>query len=279
LVANPDFEKIQESGFQKYHFEPFTKTLERYTAHDKVYDLWKEGIKKEIFLPELHGREHLNIPLWMNDLQRGNPLTHLAFKYHITGIGPRDHSQLNNHYQAAFEWFHKNPQSSRTLILQSMQLFRHIFGYEPYYFTPPNGIFNKTLNETIAGEGIYLLDRPFFLKNPGIKGKGRYEIYFQGQKDKSGLHYIVRNAVFEPSSDLYPDPVDRCLRDIASAFKWYKPAIISSHRVNFAGYLNTKNRDHGLKELSKLLKSIIKLWPEVEFLPIRSLKPIMDKIN
>lgn len=30
LVANPDFEKIKESNYQAYYWEPFTETLEKY---------------------------------------------------------------------------------------------------------------------------------------------------------------------------------------------------------------------------------------------------------
>ena len=30
VVANPDFKKIKESGFQRYYYEPFTETLNKY---------------------------------------------------------------------------------------------------------------------------------------------------------------------------------------------------------------------------------------------------------
>ena len=44
-IANPDFEKIKESGFQQYYREPFTKTMERLgNAYNGAYELWKQGI-------------------------------------------------------------------------------------------------------------------------------------------------------------------------------------------------------------------------------------------
>lgn len=60
LVANPDFVKIKADNFEKYYFEPFTDTLNRYPGCEKSFDLWQEGIKKRLFVPQFHGREHLN---------------------------------------------------------------------------------------------------------------------------------------------------------------------------------------------------------------------------
>jgi hypothetical protein len=42
--------------------------------------------------------------------------------------------------------------------------------------------------------------------------------------------------------------------------------IIDTHRVNYIGYLNHKNRDRGLQLLNDLLSSILKRWPDVKFL-------------
>ena len=56
------------------------------------------------------------------------------------------------------------------------------------------------------------------------------------------------------------------MNEINIAFKWKKPAVISSHRVNYIGVLNTLNRDYGLLQLRRLLEQILKIWPEVEFM-------------
>ena len=68
-VANPDFEKIKASGYKKYYYEPFTETLKRYPHHDHAFDLWQEGIRKGVFQPQFHGREHLNPQKWLRYLQ------------------------------------------------------------------------------------------------------------------------------------------------------------------------------------------------------------------
>src|SRR5690606_22010632 len=88
---------------------------------------------------------------------------------------------------------------------------------------------------------------------------------FQGQQNDLGQYYLVRNARFEPSSNPNKDWINSCLKEIETAFFWKKPAIIETHRVNFIGFLNPKNRDGNLKLFNQLLKEIIKRWPDVEF--------------
>jgi hypothetical protein len=69
LMANPDFERIKDSHFNKYYFEKFTDTLRNYPEHGKSFEVWQEGIENRVFFPQLHGREHLNIYRWMEHLQ------------------------------------------------------------------------------------------------------------------------------------------------------------------------------------------------------------------
>ena len=45
IVANPNFDKIRESGFRKYYYEAYTETCKKYPEHNKVHDLWKKEYK------------------------------------------------------------------------------------------------------------------------------------------------------------------------------------------------------------------------------------------
>ena len=66
------------------------------------------------------------------------------------------------------------------------------------------------------------------------------------------------------------------MKQIDSSFSWNKPAIISTHRVSFVGALYPENRDNGLRQLSHLLKEIVKKWPDVEFMTTEQLGALMD---
>ena len=79
IVANPDFVKIKDSGFNHYFYEPFTETLKRYPKHEKSFELWQQGIKSGIFKPQFHGREHLNVARWMQALRLNTGNARLAF--------------------------------------------------------------------------------------------------------------------------------------------------------------------------------------------------------
>ena len=87
-----------------------------------------------------------------------------------------------------------------------------------------------------------------------------------GEKNRFGQYYIVRNAFFEPYKGGAVDYVGECLNRINIAFQCHKPAIISSHRVNFIGTLDESHRDKNLGLLKELLKKLIQQWPDVEFL-------------
>jgi len=54
--------------------------------------------------------------------------------------------------------------------------------------------------------------------------------------------------------------------EIEQVFSCHKPAIISTHRVNYIGALHPENRERSLKLLKQLLQLIKKKWPDVEFL-------------
>ena len=107
-------------------------------------------------------------------------------------------------------------------------------------------------------------------------GKTSSQFHWLGQKNKIGQIYITRNCFFEPSQE-GKDWMDNCMSDINIAFRWHKPAVISSHRVNYIGSLDIKNRDRGLNGLNRLLLSITTKWPEVEFMTSNVLGDLIVK--
>ena len=56
------------------------------------------------------------------------------------------------------------------------------------------------------------------------------------------------------------------LKEMEVAFLWHKPATISSHRVNYIGFLHPENREKSLKKLEELLVRMLKRWPDIEFM-------------
>lgn len=261
LVANPDFEKIKADKFQSYFYEPFTETLDRYNK-DGAFEMWQEGIKETIFVPEFHGREHLNVQLWLRALQEGDKEALLGFDHEVWaynrkgGIG----------FQAAFDLeFATDLEVQKSIVFDGLELFEKIHGYRAQFFVPPNGPINIQLEKTAAEGGIKFMSTPKIHQE--VLGHGRTKKHFRylGKKNTHKQLYITRNAFFEPSGST-TNVVSSCLSEIELAFKFKKPAVISSHRVNYIGGLHEENRDRSLMQLKELLNTITKKWPEVEFM-------------
>ncbi len=87
-----------------------------------------------------------------------------------------------------------------------------------------------------------------------------------------------RNCNFEPYKD-NTNEIEKCLSEIDIAFRWGKPAVISSHRINFTSRIDKNHRDKCLNQLDNLFKRIIKKYPEVEFLNSAQLAEIIQKSN
>jgi hypothetical protein len=269
IVGNPEFEKIENSGFESYFYEPFTETLKKYPAHDQVFDLYQEGLKNRIFIPIFHGREHLNVQRWMRKLQEGNPSLLKAFQQGVTGIDKGMYGEQLPDFQAAFDL--EKPEDLRYMhevLNEGLILFEKLFGFKSAYFVPTNGPFNNTLETVLKDSGIRYINTGKKQLEPLGNNQYKTNIRFLGQKNSLGQRYITRNCFFEPSSTEHAsgkDWVSDCLKEIEIAFRWKKPAIISSHRVNYIGFLDPENRKRGLGQLDLLLKKMLERWPDIEF--------------
>lgn len=273
VVANPVFDKIKENGFTEYVYEPYTETLKRYGSHDRVYELWKKGIAERLFVPIFHGREHLNAQFWMRALQRGNASTLAAFEHGITGIprkGIRGEEVPN--FQAAFLIDTVEDLPYQKEVLQTgLDLFERLYGYRAKYFVPTNGFFNNSLEEDLNRLGIRYINTAKKQREPLGNGQFKVNTRYIGDRNKNGQIYLTRNCFFEPAATGFEVPanydwINYCLKEIEIAFRWHKPATISSHRVNYIGYLHPENRENGLRQLAELLTRMLKRWPDIEFM-------------
>ena len=275
VVANPDFARILMSDFKQYFFEPFPETLARYPGCENSFALWKEGISNRLFIPQFHGREHLNVKVWLRALAGGNRKAKLAFDSGMWGITTSNDPEIKVEFQAAFDFIDADDlKYHEEVIVSGLGLFEKLFGYRATYFVPPNGSFSSKLEKTCSSNGINLLAVSKMHSEPLGNGKNGRKINWTGKKSRSGITYLIRNCFFEPGQP-GRDWVDSCINDISIAYRWHKPAVISSHRVNYIGALYKHNRDNGLKQLGLLLKQTMKNWPDTEFVTTAELGEIM----
>lgn len=262
-VANPDFEKIKLSKFSQYYYEPFTTTLKRYNGCEKSFELWLQGIKNKVFMPQFHAREHLNVARWLDVLRNGDADNIFAFKQGMIGIFPKDNHKIGNIFQVALDNSKYEDQPIEEIIFEGLDLFEKIFGFKSKTFIAPCYTWSPKIETVLNEKGVSGLQGMVYQKLPG----GNYIRHWMGTKNQYGQVYMIRNAFFEPSlrGDNH-DEVNECLYRIKCAFRWNKPAIISAHRINFIGAIHEENREKNLKSLSVLLSSILRQWPDVEFM-------------
>jgi hypothetical protein len=269
VMTNPDFIKIKESNFERYFYEPFTQSYLNYYGSNQIELSILEGIKKSFFYPQFHGREHVNIPLWLAILQSDDKIFKTAFDFNFFGIQTKLLESKKRNIQMTYDL----PYSSSYLkesIIDGLSLFQNIFGFRPKSFIPNNYIWNQDWNQVLIDNGVEYLQGIRLQTSPMENdNETRKQIKrFGGREEKFGVMSIVRNCSFEPSFKAFSgkELIARCLSEISLAFLFKQPAVISMHRLNFVSGLSLKNRDENLELLDELLNNVTKRWPEVRFM-------------
>ena len=267
-VANPDFKKIAQSDFKEYNYEPFTETLKKYSINSNIFSVWNDGIDNKLFYPQLHGREHVNPISWMKLLRDKHFEIRRAFEYNSFGLSRITSPNIKILYLASliFE-SDKEQKIIEKSIIESAALFENIFGFTSKSFIAPLYIWDIKLEKTLNEIGVKYIQGANSHSNYNATTNKVYRVkrHFCGDKNSLNQFYLLRNCSFEPSLSKNFD-VNSTLKEIEIAFRWKKPAIITSHRVNYIGALDKRNRETGLKLLNELLTKIIKKWPDVEFM-------------
>jgi hypothetical protein len=268
VVANPNFEKIEASNRKEYHYELITDTYASYPNHDKVFDLWKkDGIGQNMLYPQFHGREHINVASWMKVINSDSPIENFAFENKtLLGMNIPNEKPFGFNYMAAFEYFDAAQQLQIEEITKNgLQIFEQLFGFKSKSFIASCGIQGTHIDPILAAQGVEFNQNGHQFRPDG-KGGVKADQKFWGDTNAFNQTYWRRNATFEPSRAPHEDWVANCMAEIEVAFRWGKPAVINSHRVNYASGIFEENRDNTLRLLDALLKALLKKWPDVEFM-------------
>lgn len=270
MPCNINFEKMAEEDYSRYYYELLPQTYNKLEVKNPVtyagaWDLWQEGINKGLMKPQFHGREHFSLKVFEEKLEQRNHQLLTALKNRsYTSISDSGYSTIS--ITAAYDFSQKKEMEVFPAnISDGIEKFKKVYGLQPLNFTPPAYSIHPELFGTLAEKGIKFIDLALFQKEHQGSGKYKTRVNYTG-KQINGLTVMVRNAVFEPTVEHESDWVNFTIKQIEAAFRWNRPAVISSHRVNFCGFIDPKNRQTGLDSLQQLLKKIVTRWPDVEFM-------------
>lgn len=282
VSCNINFEQMEKTGYQKYIHELLPQTFHKLSglhpeAYEGAWKLWQEGISEGLIVPQFHGREHLNLKIFEAKLATEDPelLTSLQNKSY-TSISSNGYETISP--MAAFDfWDFEENERFKEIIKDGLNAFEKVFGYRAIHFNPPGGRENAIIHQVLKENGIKYIDTPLIKREHQGNGVYKSTFNYTGKKNDLGQIYLVRNVVFEPTDDRGVDWVQYTMKQIEAAFRWNRPAIISSHRVNFCGFIDDANRKTGISALKELLKQIADRWPDVEFMSANELGELIDK--
>lgn len=277
IMANPDFDRIKNSEFSTYYYENFADTCKKYPGSEKVPELWKSGIKERLFVPGYHGREHLNVKRWLRELRKGNKGLITAFDCQSIGATWYRGRRIPDYLGALCPDQISDIQDIEQILISGAELFKLNCGYSPEHFIAPNQEAPKAIDGSLWHVGIKYLTLSKLRHYPLGGRRFRWEFNWHGKENSLGQIILVRNCRFEPSDSTLLNMMDECLRDVEIAFKWGKPAIISSHRVNYIGSIEPRTAEHGLKMLNSFLTVLLKTWPDITFMTSTELARLISE--
>lgn len=272
MPCNIDFEGMRKNGFSEYVYELLPTTFSKLESllpehYSGTWHLWQYGISEGFLNPQFHGREHLNLKVLESNLKRRDNSTLVALENRsYTNIKNTVHPRVS--YTGAFDIeIISDLEKCNGIVKDGINQFNKVFGYHPEYFNPPGAREHSGLHEALHDYGIKYMDSPLIRKQINEKGRYSYDLSYLGKKNKFGQRYLIRNVVFEPGVSGIDRSISIAWKQIQAAFRLNKPAIISSHRVNFSGLIKESNRTESLVALKRLLNLIVSNYPEVEFMP------------
>jgi hypothetical protein len=280
VSCNINFERVKKNQYSEYVYELLPETFEKLAALQPVsykgaWEMFNQGIKEGLVVPQFHGREHLNLNIFNEKLskQSSDLMTCLECRSY-SSLNSKDYSCVSP--LAAFDfWEIEENEQYKEIINDGLNAFEKVYGYRAVHFTPPAYSAHPVLYPALKRGGVNFIDTALFNKQHQGKGRHKRSLSYTGKNNRLGQYFMVRNVVFEPTDDRGIDWVGFTLKQIDTAFRWNSPAIISSHRVNFCGHIDEKNRKKGLEALRELLKKITERWPEVEFMAANELGEII----
>jgi hypothetical protein len=266
IMNNPNFEAIKQSDFKQYHSESFLESYQRYPNSREAWQVLQQGIHQKLIQPQFHGAEHLNVMRWMDLLQQKNISFKEAFDLQCYAIDDLRNDNRRSNLMAAYDFDSKEEliyiQKS---INEGLQQFQDIFGFSSQTSIAPCYVWNDDVEKEMKKNNVNCFQGSYQQNIPEINKSFQKKYRYTGQQNNWKQTYLVRNGLFEPSLNNQIDWIQKCLESIAIAFQWGKPAIIGSHRINFAGRLDVHQRDQNLTALDILLQKILQKWPDVQF--------------
>ena len=264
VLANPDYEAIEASGFKTYSWIPIDDVA-KLPGDGALIDKYKEGVARGLVCPQYHGRDHFSGETWLAAIRGGDPVAVEAFRLRVPWIAV--HSRKESEY-AYGEGAHLDPLPKAAIeakIEDGMTAFERLFGRTSLTSIAPCYHWCDQVERALYARGVRCVQAAGHRVMP--LGAGRLACprpAWFGLSNSTAMRQLNRTCRFEPAQ-LGSEAVPMCMETIASAFSRGLPAVVDTHRVSYVSAIDKGNRDRGLEQLGTLLEEILSRFPDVRF--------------
>lgn len=260
VLSVPDMPKITAANDGSYH----RKTLESFP---EIYEAMQTGIKDGVFVPQLHGLEHLNGKAFARLSQLNEPRISQAKTTNDWWDWEALDPPLQGHYVDGSSLpTTPIPKTEATeTINDATRTFEQLFGCPSASTVAPCYLWNDTIEQKWSQNQISII------QTAGYRCTGRNETgqYYQdkplirvGDKNNFGQIYLVRNIMYEPVDG--KNTTESAFQEALIAHRQALPLTISTHRYNYTR--SEEDFDSSLRGLNHLLQKITTTLPISRFL-------------
>jgi len=248
IVAAPRWERLEPPLFRvdELPLAELESVPERW-QRPGLAAAWAAAIERGVWWPELHGLHHLPETAWLHALRRGQHDARLAHE-HL--------SPICEAVESSGEYDPAEPREVRARVLRAaLERFTARFGRAPSSFCPPDYRFDDWLEAEAESLGLTTLQgRPERAGDPLLALRRRWQgvrfPQFSGAR-----FYLPPRITFEPRGEAEAPGrvgVEAAHRAAREAWRAGRPAIVSTHRLNYA-HLDPEWSGAGRTALGELL--------------------------
>jgi hypothetical protein len=276
IMANIDFEAVRESNLTEFVLLALDSNSPRNPVSKCLVSEYISGMESGVFWPQLHGLCHINKNAWLKGLKENEPFATKAFFFNSTPLGYAGEGV--ERYSSVYSDFSVTPSASRTYesqledISEAVTIFQRIFKFMPKSTIAPFYVWDANTEKAFRSVGIRYIQagnmQVFSKKNNGELLRKYHSL---GQVSENGLLYLTRDIPFEPQKSK-SSMVASIKRRIGWRFFVGRPAVISTHRINYVGTNAGKHRE----QLDELLNYAELKFPDLLYMSSDELGRIIE---
>ena len=230
IMANPDYDALQPPLFQVDELPlRLVPEFPSRWARPGLWDAVREAETGGVWWAELHGLHHLPEAAWLAALRRGQDDARRAHE---------QQSPIGIAVESSGEYDASEPRPLRARHLrQAIHAFRTVFGRAPTSFCPPDHRFDDWLEHEAATLGLTTLQGKAEQAGHAPPPLRRRWLGIRFPHHHGTRFYLPPRIAFEPCGNLAAPGrrgLEAAHRAARAAWQQGRPAIVSTHRMNYA---------------------------------------------